>query len=125
VHFAIEKSNKWEQPVSLFPIDSCVGRPAPNAPADAATNNEDEPPSRVRPSNFLLGQDGRGHWVAQNKSGTRGGLFVNRAQALRYIRFEGGDDALVTLTGALELNLARMPQAQPDLDRSTVQLVAA
>ena len=110
--------------MSLSRLDSSTDCQLINASGEASMKGEDEPPSRKRPSVFLLGQDSRGHWVAQNRSGTRGGLFVNRDQALRYIRFEGGDTAFVTLTSVLELNLARPPQAQPDFNLSHFRLVA-
>ena len=58
-------------------------------------NNDSEPPSCGPPSCkpplylqpiFMIGQDSRGNWVVRDKSGTRGGLFVDRTEALRYIR---------------------------------------
>jgi hypothetical protein len=70
-----------------------------------------EPPSCLRQQIFLIGQDSRGNWVVEDKNGTRGGLFVDRAQALRYIRSENGNlpQAFVTVTGVLELDMARSP----------------
>jgi hypothetical protein len=74
-------------------------------------NNKAEPPSSAKPSLFMIGQDGRGNWVVQDQSGVRGGLFVDRAEALRYVRFENGNrpQAVVTVSGVLELDLARKP----------------
>ena len=54
-------------------------------------NNNAEPPSCAKPPLFMIGQDGRGNWVVQDQSGIRGGLFVDRAEALRYARFENGN----------------------------------
>jgi hypothetical protein len=48
-----------------------------------------EPPSSLsRLPNFMIGRDSQCHWIVCEPNGTRGGLFVNRAEALRYIRFE-------------------------------------
>jgi hypothetical protein len=74
---------------------------------DDAENDNVEPPSCLRPPIFLIGQDSRGNWVVQEKTGYRGGLFVNRAQALRYIRSENGNhpQAFVTVSGIFELDM--------------------
>jgi hypothetical protein len=68
---------------------------------------QSEPPSRRRPPLFMVGQDGRGNWVVQDKKGMRGGLFVNREAALRYVRSENGSkpQAILIVTGELELDL--------------------
>ncbi len=73
------------------------------------------PPSCLRQPIFLIGQDSRGNWVVEDKSGARGGLFVDRTQALRYIRSENGDhpQAFVTVSGIFELEMARSPRATP------------
>ena len=48
-----------------------------------------EPPSCSSPSAIVfIGQNRRGQWVAQQQSGLYGGLFVSRAQALKYALFE-------------------------------------
>ena len=72
-------------------------------------NNNAEPPSCAKPPLFMIGQDGRGNWVVQDQSGVRGGLFVDRAEALRYVRFENGNhsQAVVAVSGVLELDLNR------------------
>ena len=77
--------------------------------------NEAEPPSCLRPPIFVIGQDSRGRWVAQDLTGTRGGLFVNRAEALRYIRSENGNrpHSFVTITGLIELDITRAQGAAP------------
>jgi len=74
-------------------------------------NRKAEPPSCLKPPLFMIGQDTRGNWVVQEQNGVRGGLFVNRAEALRYVRFENGDQpqALVMVSGALELDMTRKP----------------
>ena len=76
-------------------------------------NEAEEPPSCLRPPIFMIGQDSRGSWVVAEKGGLRGGLFVNRVQALRYISFENGNrpHAFGTVTGVLELNISQPPAA--------------
>jgi hypothetical protein len=71
--------------------------------------NDAEPPSCLRPPIFMIGQDSRGGWVVTEKGGTRGGLFADRTQALRYIRSENGNrtQAFVAVTGVLELIMAQ------------------
>jgi hypothetical protein len=55
---------------------------------------------------YLVGRDRRGHWVVRDQRGLHGGLFVNRAQALKFARFESGNrpQAIVMVPGVLELN---------------------
>ncbi len=79
--------------------------------------SEEEPPSCLRPPIFMLGQDSRGRWVVEDNNGARGGLFVDREQALRYIRFENGNrpHAFVSVTGIFELNIASPSAAVPQL----------
>lgn len=73
-----------------------------------------EPPSCLAPSVFMIGQDRKGHWVAQEPSGTRGGLFVNRGEVLKFIKSEGGTrpHAIVWVSGILELNTGFAPTAR-------------
>jgi hypothetical protein len=72
--------------------------------------NKGEPPSQclARYCPMLVGRNGRGHWVARSQDGLCGGLFVNRAEALRFAFFENGHrpDAVILVTGNLELALA-------------------
>jgi hypothetical protein len=65
-----------------------------------------EPPSCLRPPIFMIGRDSRGNWVAQEQSGMRGGLFIDRAGAMKFAKFESGNDphAVVWVNGILELN---------------------
>lgn len=68
-----------------------------------------EPPSIkacLRPSLFLIGKNSRGNWVVQDKQGICGGLFVDRAEALRFALFENGHQpqAVVMVPGILELD---------------------
>jgi len=55
-------------------------------------DNKGEPPSgTARPPLFRVGRDSHGRWVVQEQSGLRGGLFVGRAEALKYAMFENGN----------------------------------
>jgi hypothetical protein len=65
-----------------------------------------EPPSCLLPPIFMIGRDSGGHWVAQEKDGLRGGLFISRAEAMKYAKFESGNypHAVVMVSGNLELD---------------------
>jgi hypothetical protein len=65
-----------------------------------------EPPSCLLPPIFMIGRDSRGNWVAREQNGVCGGLFVNRAEALKFAKFESGDrpHAVVMVGGILELD---------------------
>lgn len=58
----------------------------------------------------MIGQDSRGNWVVRDQSGLPGGLFVGRAEALRYVRDEAGNHprAIVMVNGAFELDTSAM-----------------
>jgi len=77
---------------------------------------ETEPPSCLRLPMFMVGQDSHGNWVVQDQSGIRGGLFVDRDQALRFVKSENGNSTppVVMVAGILELDMARMPRAAHD-----------
>jgi hypothetical protein len=68
------------------------------------------PPSRS--SLFLIGEDSRGNWVVQDQRGLRGGLFVDRAEALRFALFENGNrpQAVIMVPGVFELDMNRKPK---------------
>ncbi|GLR85080.1 hypothetical protein [Bradyrhizobium iriomotense] len=76
-----------------------------------------EPPSCSSPSTVVfIGQNRRGQWVAQEQNGLYGGLFVSRAQAIKYALFENGHhlETIVELPRELELDMSRRPQALAD-----------
>lgn len=79
-----------------------------------------EPPSWLRPPVFMIGQDRRGNWVVRDQKGIRGGLFVDRDAALRFVRFENGDrpQGVVMVSGVLELDMSRNPDAAPQHELS-------
>jgi hypothetical protein len=67
-----------------------------------------EPPSRSAASTIVfIGKNRRGHWVAQEQNGLYGGLFVNRAQAVKYALFENGrhPETIVELSREIELDM--------------------
>ena len=75
-----------------------------------------EPPS-TSSSLFMVGKDSRGNWVVQDQKGLCGGLFVNRAQALKFAMFENGNrpQTVIMVPGVLELDLSAKSRVQ---DRS-------
>jgi len=80
-----------------------------------------EPSSRLKMPLFMVGQDSHGNWVVQDQSGTRGGLFVDRLDALRFVRAENANrtQAYVVVSGVFELDMVRAmsaPQRQQGLD---------
>ena len=67
-----------------------------------------EPPSCSSASTIVfIGRNSRGDWVAQEQSGLYGGLFVNRAQAVKYALFENGHhpETIVELSRQIELDM--------------------
>jgi hypothetical protein len=74
-----------------------------------------EPPSCSSGSSIVfIGRNSRGNWVAQEQNGLYGGLFVNRAQAVKYALFENGQrpETIVELSHEIELDMGgRLPSA--------------
>ena len=72
-----------------------------------------EPPSAngLTPAPFLIGKNRRGNWVVQDTSGLRGGLFVDRAQALKFAMWENGHrpQAVIMVPEGLELDMSAKP----------------
>ena len=68
-----------------------------------------EPPSYHSPALPLvfIGRNRKGDWVAQQQNGLYGGLFVTRAQAIKYALFENGHhpEAIVEVSRELELDM--------------------
>jgi hypothetical protein len=76
-----------------------------------------EPPSCSSPSTVVfIGRNRRGQWVAQEQNGLYGGLFVSRAQAIKYALFENGHhlETIVELPREVELDMNSRPQASAD-----------
>jgi hypothetical protein len=57
---------------------------------------------------FRIGKDSHGHWVVQDQQGLCGGLFVNRAEALKFAMFENGNQpqAVIMVPDGLELDMS-------------------
>jgi hypothetical protein len=71
-----------------------------------------EPPSCSSPSAIVfIGRNKRGQWVAQEQNGLYGGLFVNRAQAVKYALFENGHhpETIIELARDIELDMGGAP----------------
>lgn len=66
---------------------------------------------RVKSPLFFIGKNSQGHWVVQDQYHLRGGLFVDRAEALRFALFENGNQpqAVVMVPGVLELDMSATP----------------
>src|ERR1700693_5893433 len=109
---------------NLAPRPSSLSGPSENKPTPFIRRRvmrQTEPPSTkssLRTSLFLIGKDSRGNWVVQDQRGMCGGLFVDRAEALRFALFENGKQpqAVVMVPGVFELDMnrkARTPQPPP------------
>jgi hypothetical protein len=77
--------------------------------------NKQEPPStrfHSRSALFFIGRNSRGNWVAQDLQHLSGGLFIDRAAALRYALFENGNQpqSVIMVPGVLELDLNSAPR---------------
>jgi hypothetical protein len=90
-----------------------------------------EPPSLqscTRSSLFLIGKDSRGNWVVQDNQGSCGGLFVNRAEALKFAMFENGNrpQAVIMVPGIFELDMSGKagPEQRPPSNTIQMQQVA-
>ena len=72
-----------------------------------------EPPScsTSAPTLVFIGRNRSGQWVAQEQNGLYGGLFVNRAQAVKYALFENGHhpEMIVELSRPIELDMGGAP----------------
>jgi hypothetical protein len=74
----------------------------------------DEPPSGGS-GLVTIGRNSRGNWVAQESNGLFGGLFVSRAQAMKYALFENGHhpETIVLTADIVELDLHRKTPSPP------------
>jgi hypothetical protein len=69
--------------------------------------NKEPPSSNGSASLFFVGKNSRGNWVVQDEHGVRGGLFLDRIQALKFARFEngGGSRAVIMVKEPFELDM--------------------
>jgi len=60
---------------------------------------------------FRIGRNSRGSWVAQDQQGLCGGLFVDRAEAVKFAMFGNGHQpqAVIMVMGILELDMSGKP----------------
>jgi hypothetical protein len=72
---------------------------------------EPKPPSRPcgRLPRFLVGRDSRGRWVVRDRRHLSGGVFMGRAEAIRYAMFESGHQpqAVIMVPGVIELDMTQ------------------
>jgi hypothetical protein len=83
-----------------------------------------EPPSSQSSSHsslFHIGRDSHGRWVVRDEQGLRGGLFVDRAEALKFAMFENGNrpQAVIMVPGVLELDIDSTPHATQRIAANT------
>ena len=80
----------------------------------------DKPPSSScsNSSFFMIGRNSRGNWVVRDQKGLCGGLFVDRAEAVKFAMFENGHrpQAVIMVPGILELDMSRKPDASDQAD---------
>ena len=75
-----------------------------------------EPPSCSSASSIVfIGRNKSGNWVAQEQNGLYGGLFVNRAQAIKYALFENGHhpETIIETSREIELDMGGHPSSNP------------
>jgi hypothetical protein len=81
-----------------------------NEAATAAFEPQQETTMRTAANSslFLIGKNRRGNWVAQSQHGLRGGLFISRAEALKFALFENGNrpELVITVPGVFDLDLS-------------------
>ena len=60
----------------------------------------------------FVGRNRRGNWIARERNGTFGGLFLTRAHALKYALSENGhnQDAIIELSNEIELYVHANPR---------------
>jgi hypothetical protein len=76
---------------------------------------KEEPPSSGCSTSmpFLIGKNRRGNWVVQDQQGLYGGLFADRAAALKFAMFGNGSRprAVTMVPGIFELDMNSKPLA--------------
>jgi hypothetical protein len=72
------------------------------------------PRSPARTPTYFIGKDSRGNWVVQDERHLHGGLFVDRAEAMRFALFENGHQprAVIMVPGIFELDMNAGPARQ-------------
>ena len=85
---------------------------------------QQEPPSsrsQAKSPLFFIGKDSQGNWVVQDQQHRCGGLFVGRAEALRFALFENGHrpQAVIMVPGVFELDMSGNAGAVHQLQHHT------
>ncbi len=72
-----------------------------------------EPPSPANSPLYFIGRNARGNWVVQDQGGARGGIFIDRDEALRFAMYENGNhpQAVVMVPGIFDLDINRKQAA--------------
>jgi hypothetical protein len=81
-----------------------------------------EPPSCSASSTIVfIGKNRRGDWIAREQNGLYGGLFINRAQAIKYALFENGHhpETIVELSREIELDIGGKPLSRNHIPAAT------
>ncbi|WP_091967249.1 hypothetical protein [Bradyrhizobium shewense] len=60
------------------------------------------------PPIVFVGRNRAGHWGARKKRGAPGGIFINRAEALKYALFKNGGhlESIIEVAREIELDIA-------------------
>ncbi|PJG51485.1 hypothetical protein CVM73_30855 [Bradyrhizobium forestalis] len=63
--------------------------------------------SDCAPPIVFVGRNRAGNWVAREKRGAFGGLFINRAEALKYALFKNGHhpESIIEVAREIELDI--------------------
>ena len=61
-----------------------------------------------KPPLFRVGKNRDGHWVVQDSMGLRGGLFIDRTEAIKFAMYESGNrpQAVIMVPDTLELDMS-------------------
>jgi hypothetical protein len=76
--------------------------------AEGVIMNKEPPSSKgSESSRFFIGKNSRGNWVVQDERGFRGGLFLDRIQALKFVKSEnaGSSPAIIMMKEPFELDM--------------------
>jgi hypothetical protein len=68
----------------------------------------------------FIGKNRSGNWIVQQQNGLYGGLFVSRAQAVKYALFENGHhpETIIELSREIELDIGgTLPFSAPGTRR--------
>ncbi|MGY4509707.1 hypothetical protein [Bradyrhizobium sp. BWC-3-1] len=68
-----------------------------------------DPLCRSTASIVFVGRNQQGNWVVREKNGAFGGLFVDRAQAIKFVLKSGHSEAVIEMSPELEFNTAAEP----------------